>query len=165
MRLSLTLVILLAGLCLARPGLSQDAPPLSKGQSVYVPVYSSISHGNLGPTGKPASLLLSAMLSVRNTDPAASFTITSVKYYDSHGSVIREFVTTPMVVTAMGTKDFFIEHQDNSGGSGANFLVTWSADKPLNPPLIEAVNAYFFGTQSIAFTSPGRPIRVPGDGH
>jgi hypothetical protein len=43
--------------------------------------------------------------------------------------------------------------------SGANFLVEWKASKPINPPIIETVNAYFFGTQSVAFTSPGRPIR------
>ena len=136
---------------------SQDA--LSKGQTVYVPVYSHIAHGNLDGRGKPAELLLSSMLSLRNTDPAFPITVTSVRYYDTEGKMLRDYLAKPVTLAAMASSEVFVEHKDKAGGSGANFVVEWSADRPVNPPVIETVNAYFFGTQSVAFTSPGRPIQ------
>lgn len=143
----------------------QPAPlspaPLSKGQTLYVPVYSHISHGNLDGRGKPSELLLSSMLSLRNTDLAGTVTVTSARYYDTEGKLLREYLPKPLVLGPMGSAELFVEHKDKTGGSGANFVVEWKADKPLNPPLVETVNAYFFGTQSVAFTSPGRPIIHP----
>ncbi|WP_085372593.1 DUF3124 domain-containing protein [Magnetospirillum sp. ME-1] len=131
---------------------------LSKGQVLYVPVYSHISHGNLDGRGKPSELLLSSMLSLRNTDLAHSITVTSARYYDTEGKLLREYLPKPLVLGPMGSSELFVEHKDKSGGSGANFVVEWKADRPVNPPVVETVNAYFFGTQSVAFTSPGRPI-------
>lgn len=159
MRPALVTAALLLSICLAHPVRSQEAFPLSRGQMVYVPVYSHILHGNLDDKGQPMTLLLSSMLSVRNTDPHHGLVVTSVRYYDTHGKVLREFVATPIKLGAMASIEFFVENKDKAGGSGANFVVEWSADKPLNPPVIETINAYFFGTQSFAFTSPGRPIR------
>lgn len=151
---------LLLPFCFAQPTSAQDAFPRTKGQSVYVPVYSHISHGNLDSQGQPMALLLSTMLSIRNTDPAQTITVMSARYYDTDGKVLREYVAKPMTLGTMGSTEYFIEHRDKSGGSGANFVVEWISDKPVNPPIIESVNAYFFGTQSVAFTSPGRPIHV-----
>lgn len=138
------------------------AEPLSAGQTVYVPVYSHIWHGNLDSRGKPQMLLLSSMLSVRNTDPASGIAVTSVRYYDTSGKMLREHLAAPATLGPMASTDFFVEHKDDTGGTGANFLVEWKADRPVNAPIIEAVNAYFFGPHSLAFTSPGKPIAVPG---
>jgi hypothetical protein len=159
MRLALIAATLLLSACLARPVTAQEAFPLSRGQMVYVPVYSHIQHGNLDDKGQPMTLLLSSMLSIRNTDPHHGLVVNSARYYDTSGKVLREFVSTPIKLAAMASTEFFVENKDKSGGSGANFIVEWSADKPLNPPIIETINAYFFGTQSFAFTSPGRPIQ------
>lgn len=160
MRIALVAAALLLNALTAQPATAQDSLPLSKGQSVYVPVYSHISHGNLDGQGQPMALLLSAMLSIRNTDPAHGLTVTAVRYYDTHGKVLKEFVAKPVTLGPMASTEYFIEHKDKSGGSGANFVVEWQSDKPINPPIIETVNAYFFGTQSVAFTSPGRPIQA-----
>ncbi len=138
--------------------LAEQPQPLSKGQTLYVPVYSHISHGNLDGRGKPSELLLSSMLSLRNTDLAQSITITSVRYYDTDGKLLREYLPKPLTLAPMGSSELFVEHKDKTGGSGANFVVEWKSDRPVNIPVIETVNAYFFGTQSVAFTSPGRPI-------
>jgi len=137
---------------------AEQPPPLSKGQMLYVPVYSHIAHGNLDGRGKPAELLLSAMLSLRNTDPGQSITIISARYYDTDGKLLREYLPKPLILGPMGSSELFVEHKDKSGGSGANFVVEWKSDRPVNPPVVETVNAYFFGTQSVAFTSPARPI-------
>ncbi len=137
-----------------------DPEPLTDGQTLYVPAYSHILHGNVDRQGKPDWVLLSAMLSVRNTDTKNGMSVLSVKYYDTEGKLLREYVKEPRKLGPMGSTDYFVENKDTAGGTGANFLVVWKADKPINPPVIETVNAYFFGTQSIAFTSPGRPIRA-----
>jgi hypothetical protein len=137
---------------------AEQAVPLSKGQTLYVPVYSHISHGNLDGRGKASELLLSSMLSLRNTDPAHPITITAARYYDTDGKLLRDYLAKPLPLAPMGSSELFVEHKDKSGGSGANFVVEWKSDRPVNPPVIETVNAYFFGTQSVAFTSPGRPI-------
>ncbi|CUW41195.1 conserved protein of unknown function [Magnetospirillum sp. XM-1] len=150
---------LLAAAILCPQGASAEQPmALSKGQVLYVPVYSHISHGNLDGRGKPSELLLSSMLSLRNTDLAHSITVTSARYYDTDGKLLREYLPKPLVLGPMGSSELFVEHKDKSGGSGANFVVEWKAERAVNPPVIETVNAYFFGTQSVAFTSPGRPI-------
>lgn len=151
--------VTLAAICLAcQPVLAQDIPPLSKGQMLYVPVYSHISHGNLDHRGKASELLLSTMLSLRNTDPALPITVTSVRYYDTEGKMLRDYLAKPLVLAPMASSEVFVEHKDKSGGSGANFVVEWNSERPVNTPVVESVNAYFFGTQSVAFTSPGRPI-------
>ncbi|OAN45646.1 hypothetical protein A6A04_07065 [Paramagnetospirillum marisnigri] len=160
MRLVPMTAALLLSILLAHPAVAEDVVTLSKGQSVYVPVYSHISHGNLDSQGQPMTLLLSAMLSIRNTDLHHPITVKSARYYDTDGKVLKEFVAKPVALGAMASMEQFIEHRDKSGGSGANFVVEWVADKPVNPPIIETVNAYFFGTQSVAFTSPGRVIQT-----
>jgi hypothetical protein len=150
-----------AALCLLSgfPALAGEPAQLVQGQTVYVPVYSHIAHGNIDRSGKPATLLLSAMLSIRNVDPAQSISVRSVRYYDNDGKLLREYYAEPKVLGPLASTEVFVEHRDTAGGAGANFLVSWQADQPVNAPIIETVNAYFFGTQSVVFTSPGRPIR------
>ncbi len=158
MRSALMAALFAAALLAAPAVMAEQHPSLSKGQMLYVPVYSHIAHGNLDGRGKPAELLLSSMLSLRNTDPSQSSTITSARYYDTDGKLLREYLPKPQVLGPMGSSELFVEHKDKAGGSGANFVVEWKAERAVNPPVVETVNAYFFGTQSVAFTSPGRPI-------
>jgi hypothetical protein len=151
------LLLLTALWLLTGPAVAADISA-STGQMVYVPVYSHIWHGNLDARGKPQMLLLSSMLSIRNTDPEDGMTVRSVRYYDTAGKMLREYLPHPARLGPMASTDLFVEHKDDSGGSGANFVVEWSADRPISPPIIETVNAYFFGPHSLAFTSPGRVI-------
>jgi len=160
MRLAIV-VTALALMWAALPAHAQEGRQ-SKGQTVYVPVYSHIWHGNLDSKQKPQMLLLSSMLSIRNTDPNSGFTVKSVRYYDTAGKLLREFLAQPSSLAPMASTDLFVEHKDDQGGTGANFVVEWSADKPISEPIIETVNAYFFGPHSLAFTSPGRPIAASG---
>lgn len=149
-----------AAMVCASGAVAQEFPPLTKGQSVYIPVYSQILHGNLNDSGKPNELLLSSMLSVRNTDPKYPLTITSVKYYDTHGQVLREFAASPKTLSAMGSTDFFVEYKDRSGGTGANFVVTWQAEQPINQPILETIQVYFWGSISQSFVSRGQVIHT-----
>lgn len=155
---------LLAGLSLFLylPASAQEAAAPSKGQLVYLPVYSHIYHGSLDRKGKPGKVMLSALVSIRNTDPRRAIRVTAARYFNTEGRLLREFVPTPRTVPAFGTLELFLEQHDESGGSGANFAITWDADTPVNPPVIEAVHAAIEGARSLLFVTAGTPIR-PAD--
>jgi hypothetical protein len=140
---------------------ARELPPATQGQTVYVPVYSEVLYGNADSSGKPERWQLSATLSIRNTDPVTPLTVRSIRYYDTEGKLIREYAAGNKIVP-FGTLETFVEHKDRSGGSGANFLVVWDAEKPINAPIIETVHTYFFGTRSVLFTSSGQPLHIDG---
>lgn len=120
---------------------------------VYVPVYSSIYWGF-----DQQSIELAATLSIRNVSARESIVVHGVKYYDSEGKSIREYVPKPALLAPMATADFVIQRHDTAGGPGANFMVDWSSAADLDEPVIEAVMIGQHGNAGISFTSPGRPL-------
>ena len=139
-------------------GLAQEARPLSKGQSVYLPIYSHMLYGNLGKSGKASFVLLSALVSIRNTDSKRPLRILSAKYFDTQGKLLGERVGSPVVLPPLGTLELFVELNDASGGSGANFVVKWEADAAINPPLVEALHANMDGGKAVIFTTQSVPL-------
>jgi len=122
------------------------------GQTVYVPVYSHI----YADGGKPH--LLEATLSIRNPDPKRAISIESVKYFDTGGALIKQYLDGKMRLGPLATTAFLVEKRDTRGGSGANFIVVWDAEEPVYEPLIEAVMVGFYKDNSISFVSPGRAL-------
>ena len=122
------------------------------GQTVYVPVYSHI----YADGGKPH--LLETTLSIRNLDLKRAITIKSVKYFDTKGALVKEYLDGDISLGALATTEFLVEKRDTRGGSGANFVVVWDANKSVHEPLIEAVMVGFADANSISFTSPGRTL-------
>lgn len=122
------------------------------GQTVYVPVYSHI----YADGGKPQ--LLEATLSVRNLDPESAISITSVRYFDTAGTLVKQYLDKALRLGPLETTEFLVERRDTRGGSGANFIVTWDAAEPVYEPLVEAVMVGLSGNQSISFISPGRAL-------
>lgn len=145
-------------LLFALPIQAQERPATSKSQLVYLPVYSHIYHGNYAASGKAEKLLLSALVSIRNADPKRPIRVTSARYFNTEGKMLREFVPTPKVVPAFGTLELFVERHDESGGSGANFAISWDADSPVNTPVVEAVHVFIDYTRSVIFTTSGKAI-------
>src|SRR5260221_10937753 len=147
-----------AVLAVAVPASAQEPFALSRGQTVYVPVYSEILHGDLDRQGKPSRQPLSALVSVRNTDSRSALRVLSARYYDSNGKMLRDFVSAPRVVPPLGALDLFIERRESEGGSGASFLIKWQADAPINPPFVEAVHIDLHSLRPLSFTTFGRPV-------
>ena len=147
----LSAFILLAGLVTTARAGSEIA--LSAGQTVYVPIY---SHIYSGLKGKPFSL--AATLSIRNTNPKKAITLVSVKFYDSDGKLIKEYLDKPAELKAMASTRYILPESDTGGGSGANFLVKWSSPIKVNPPLIEGVMIGTRSGQGISFVSRGQVI-------
>ena len=124
------------------------------GQTIYVPIYSHIYYQN-----KSRALNLTATLSIRNTDLTRSIRVTAVRYYDTDGNVVKEYVAQPLRLAPLATTEVIVEERDMSGGSGANFIVEWSASELVTEPIVEAVMVNSSLSLGLAFVSPGRVIR------
>jgi hypothetical protein len=125
---------------------------VAAGQMVYVPVYSHI----YAKGGKP--FLLEATLSVRNSDPTEDITIASVRYYDTNGNLIKDYLEKPMLLKPLATAEFLVAQKEIEGGSGANFMVKWVSDTKVNEPVIEAVMIGIESQTSISFVRAGIAI-------
>jgi hypothetical protein len=148
----LRFAIVFALLLAAWPG-SVFAQDLSTGQTVYVPAYSHIYHGS-----KSRPFDLAVTLSIRNTDPRNAVMLTSVDYYDTQGKLVKVHLLKPERLGPLATREILVDESDSSGGSGANFVVRWSADKAVNAPIIETVMIGTQGQQGISFRCLGREI-------
>jgi len=126
---------------------------LSHGQLVYVPVYSHVERTD----GLPP-FAFAVNVSVRNTDRNHPIAITSAKYYDSDGNLIREYLEEPRGMRPLGTTTLFVKQSDMSGGLGANFLIEWVAQQAVTEPVIEAVMIGQREVRMCAFRSPGRVV-------
>ncbi|MBD2310762.1 DUF3124 domain-containing protein [Desertifilum sp. FACHB-1129] len=135
-----------------------DPTNVAIGQTVYVPVYSHIYHYS----NQKHIINLSATLSIRNTDLTNSIIITSVRYYDTNGQLIRQDVQSPVELKPLASADFFIATDDTSGGSGANFIVEWVAEQTVFEPVIEAVMISTSSAQGISFVSPAKVLKQHG---
>lgn len=147
--LSITLS-LLAVIVFALPAFAGRGLDLSKGQKVYVPVY---SHVYQGPKNRPYNL--SALLSIRNVDIKHSITITTIKYYGDDGALVKNYLENPIVIPPLGTREAFIPERNTEGGSGANFTVRWEGGTEVSVPIIQAVMIGTASTQGISFVCDG----------
>ena len=135
-------------------GIFAEEIQLSSGQKVYIPIYSHIYSGV-----KARPFDLAAILSIRNTDPSNPITVFEVKYYDSEGKLIKDYIDEPVKLGALASTRYIITEADKSGGSGANYIVSWKAEKPVNPPIIEGVMIGTHSGQGISFVSRGQAIK------
>ncbi len=137
------------GTCWAEQGLKG----LSSGQFLYVPAYSNIYIGN---TERPFQLTIT--LSIRNIDPLYPIRLLSVKYHETKGQLIKAYLTEPITLEPLETIRYIVPEKDTQGGSGANFMVRWDSEKPVNPPVVESVMIGSRSQQGISFTSRGKEI-------
>lgn len=148
----------LAAALLAGAALAQTAPPKVSGETLYLPIYSHIWYGEVNRSGTPSKALLSISVSIRNTDPASPIRVHSAQYYDTDGKRLKEYVPQPKTVGPMGTLELFIPRSDDTGGSGANFLILWTAKTPVSPPLVHGVHAILPAGGSVVFTTSAQAI-------
>lgn len=128
----------------------------SLGQQLYLPIYSHVWHGDVDKQGRPTKTLVSVSVSIRNTDPVRPIRVTSAQYYDTNGARLKDYVPQPQTIAPMGTLEIFVPRSDDSGGSGANFVIKWKAEQPTSEPVVEAFHANLPVGRSIAFTSTAR---------
>jgi len=89
----------------------------ASGGTIYVPVYSTLS---LGVATRANTVDLAATVSVRNINTAHPITLEWVRYYDSVGRHIRDYLNKPSTLPAMASVEFVVQRSDTTGGPGAN---------------------------------------------
>mgnify|MGYP003652458679 FL=1 len=118
-------------------------------RQVYVPIYSDIYNQT-----RDTRTMLTATLSIRNTSIRDSLFVSTIDYYNTQGDLVRSYIDSPIYLKPMESIDYVIEQQDDSGGSGANFLIDWYSKKQLTP-LFQAVMVGGLGAQAFSFTTDG----------
>jgi hypothetical protein len=135
---------------------STPLPEPTVRRTVYVPVYSSIY---IGLDIRQKLIELAATVSIRNVSAQHPVILNFVRYYDSGGKPVREYLKEPAELGPLATVEFVIQRVDTTGGPGANFLVQWVGQADVDEPLIEAVMIGQSGSAGISFTSTGRAIK------
>ncbi len=126
--------------------------PQKLSRLVYVPVYSRLFLSDV------SYWELAASLSIRNTDPDQSVTVSEIDYFDTAGELLQQYLETPHELAPMATVTLTLPQSDVRGGAGANFLVRWSGGNAINEPIIEVVMAGIRGTQSFSFIRTGQEV-------
>jgi len=124
------------------------------GQLVYVPIY---SHAYFNSKRRTFNLV--ATLSVRNTDMEQPITLRSIRYYDSGGKLVRDYLDQPVRLDPLASVDYVVDEKDEFG-TGTSFLVEWAAGTEVHEPIIEAVMISTAQSQGLSFTSHGRVLRT-----
>jgi hypothetical protein len=145
------LALLGAVLLVAQPAASEIKRV--KSQTVYVPAYAHIYHGN-----KAASFQLAVTLSIRNTDPAHPITVMAIDYFDTDGRILKKYLQGDATLPPLGSTRHVIKESDKGGGSGANLIVKWRADAKVTAPIIETIMIGTTSQQGVSFTSRGEVI-------
>jgi len=118
-------------------------------EEVYIPIYSDIYNDS-----RDSRIQLTATLSIRNISKTDSLFIEKVDYYNTRGELVRNYIDNTIFLRPLETIDYVIDRDDESGGSGANFLVSWKAKKDISP-LFQAVMIGISGQQGFSFTTEG----------
>lgn len=137
----------------AQPVFAEEKAGLSSGQTIYVAAYSHIYSGN-----REKPFLLTVTLSIRNVDPRHPIAITRVDYYQTQGALLKSYLEKPNTLNPLGSLRYIVPEGDKAGGSGANFMVEWKSEQPVNPPMIETVMIGTQSQQGISFTSRGQVV-------
>lgn len=121
--------------------------------TVYVPIYSDIYSET-----KDVRFKLTATLSIRNTSLQDSIYIEDIDYYDSQGNKVRAYIDKNLLLGPMQSIEYVVEEDDTVGGTGANFLINWGANKQGLKPIFQGVMISTHGQQGVSFTTEGISI-------
>ena len=122
------------------------------GQRLYVPAYSEVYSG-ISQTSD-----MTVTLSIRNTNLEKPILIGSVKYFDTNGQLVADYVDSPLQLAPMATTEYVIARDDDRGGTGANFIVAWGAEEPVYAPVVEAIMISTAGTHGLSLLSPAHVL-------
>lgn len=125
----------------------------------YVPIYSDIYFGDNIPKE-----LLAATLSLRNTSFIDTLFISTIDYYNTDGALVKSFIDQQIAIAPMATVNYVIDRDDDSGGSGAHFVVNIHARSQKVKPLVQAIMVGEYSSKAFAFESDGYIIaQTEGD--
>jgi hypothetical protein len=130
---------------------------LTKGQTVYVPVYSHLYTKYI--RGQMVHRDVLTNVSIRNTDPAHSITVVSADVYDSNGVLVKNYVPKPVQLNPLASTNLFIQTSDLDGSGGLSLILKWRSENKVTEPIIESIMIGSCGTHAAAFASRGQVIK------
>jgi hypothetical protein len=132
------------------------AAKMVKGQTVYIPSYANVM------SGPPLLIVvpLRANLIIHNTDPSQSITVERIDHYDTDGKLAYKYLEKPVTLKPLAASRVIVkEPKRGDEGLGANFIVQWHSEKPVNEPIIDCLMLGTLGNQGFSFSSQGRIIQ------
>lgn len=123
---------------------------LSSGQVVYVPAYSQVYQG-----ARNRPFPLTVMFSVRNTSSSRSVVVQSVGLHDGQGKLLRQLPGLPVTLGPLAVFQWTLAEDDPAGGTGASFLVRWTAPHPTTAPLVETLSLSTRGQTGLSMEGHG----------
>lgn len=133
-----------------------DGSSLYAWQSLYLPIHSRLMVED-AKTGKPVEVSLAAQVSIRNTDPRIALEVTHARLHNADGKLVRDYLPQPLSIPPLGSRDLFVPHTEAAGSS---LIIEWSAERPINPPLVEALHSDSRDAHAPVFTTTARPIQT-----
>ena len=147
------ILLALAWLLAAAAGPALAKVPLYKGQTVYVPVYSQIFHGD---RARPFNLTVT--LSVRNTDQGHPIKVTGVDYYDGQGKLFKKYQEASLTLGPLASRHYVVNESDVATGALASFLVQWESEAKVTAPVVNAIMIGTASNQGLSFSFQGRVL-------
>jgi len=71
---------------------------------------------------------------------------------------VKSLVSKTLILPPMQSIDYVIDRDDTSGGTGANFIVTWGAHRDTKP-MFQAVMIGTTGQHGLSFVTNGISIK------
>jgi hypothetical protein len=130
----------------ATPGATDSLETGASYLSVYSEIYGKTEH---------ITHMLTATVSMRNPNAADSIFLTSADYYNSQGALIRSYFNHPIYLAPMETVDIIIDEEDETGGTGANFMFHWHKKPGTHDPIFEGIMISTSGQQGLSFSTQG----------
>lgn len=124
-----------------------------RGQSLFLPVFSELPYGDRG-----ATLTLRILVDIRNLDRRQRLVLKRVDYIGREGVKIRSFIDEPREVKPFASELIEIKESDRSGGASSGFLIEWSSEVPIQPPLVQGVMVQGAYNQGISLKTEARVL-------
>ncbi len=129
---------------------------LVKGQTFYVPSYTSFIGGAAGSHAfetKPT-------IFIHNADQNNPINIVRIDFYNTDGKLVEKYLQQPKKLDAnSATRINVRELLKGEEGSGAHFIIQWQAENKVVEPLVQTWFVGAVGNRGYSYTSPVRIIQ------
>lgn len=136
------------------PANNFDSNKVVQGQKLYIPFYSQLYslQGN-------NPLNFSGTLNIHNTSENEVIKITRVDYFNTSGQLVKQCIEgNHLELFPLATVSFGITSEDDSGGSGANFIVEWVSEVPVSDPRVEIIMLVGAGSRGYSFLTSAQVV-------
>ncbi len=142
----------MGSLMLAGPAAAQVK--MVKGQTLYVPAYTSVTGGG------GHSFDAKPVVFFHNTDQNNPINIVRLDFYDTNGNLAGKYLQQPQKLQAnSATRVSVKERLAGEPGAGAHFIIQWQAENKVVEPLVQTWFVGAVGTRGYSFTAPARVIQ------